>query len=103
MAQDFSFAEEIKTLLAKWFWGLVVIGIVGYVLWFGPTVAWYSVEYWVSPDKVYVDSKPTDCDFWRAPMGTKGCHYEEVVFAHKAMDNSKKYSWVGVQWAKKSD
>jgi len=28
---------------------------------------------------VTIQSQPTDCDFWSAPIGTKPCHYERRV------------------------
>lgn len=61
-----------------WGW-LVLIGIAAYIYWWGIDVVWYSAEYGVSTDKVHIDPKPTDCDFWHAPVGFKGCHYEREV------------------------
>jgi hypothetical protein len=58
--------------------GLSFAGVAAYVYWVGGIgVVWYAVEYRVPTDKVYIDPKPTDCDFWRAPLGYKGCHYED--------------------------
>jgi hypothetical protein len=39
----------------------------------------YSVTESVDYDNVYMNDQPSDCDFWRAPIGIKGCHYDRVV------------------------
>jgi hypothetical protein len=54
-------------LPASWFWHL-----------------WYSVEYSVATDQVDWKAKPSDCDWGRAPLGEKGCHYEKTVTAFNA-------------------
>lgn len=45
---------------------------------------WYSklaYELYYSVDSVHlaIDKKPHDCDFWKAPLGEKECHYKRVV------------------------
>jgi hypothetical protein len=87
-----------------------------YVFWVGPSVLWYAVEYKVSPKKIQIDSKPADCDFWHAPVGFKGCHYERSVVALRcdkpddegfaicrADDRNVNHDHVSVKWFKKSD
>lgn len=39
----------------------------------------YSMQYEVDYDHVFVNDEPTDCNFMRAPLGTKGCHYDRIV------------------------
>ena len=39
----------------------------------------YSMQYNVDSDHVFVNDEPTDCNFMRAPLGTKGCHYDRIV------------------------
>lgn len=73
----------------------------------------YSIKYAVSADKIYLDPKPKDCDFWRAPFGTKGCHYQRVVIAQHAKgirqirpgegDPNEQFDSVLISWVKKSD
>jgi len=65
-----------------WIWGSVFVGIAACSYWIGPNV--YAIKYSVSADRVFVDPKPTDCDFWHAPLGNKGCHYERIVTASYA-------------------
>jgi len=70
-----------------WIWGSVFVAIAACFYWVGPSV--YSIKYAVSADKIYVDPKPTDCDFWRAPLGNKGCHYERIVVARYAAGSGR--------------
>jgi hypothetical protein len=94
-----------------WMWGVVFVAIFAYIYWVGPSV--YSVKYAVSADKIYVDPKPTDCDFWHAPLGKKGCHYQRVVIARYAKgireihpresDPNERFDSVLISWVKKSD
>jgi len=67
-----------------WFWGFVFVAMAVCFYWLDPSV--YSIKYAVSADKIYVDPKPTDCDFWHAPVGKKGCHYQRVVIARDAKE-----------------
>jgi hypothetical protein len=94
-----------------WIRGAVFVAMAVCFYWFGPSV--YSIKYAVSADKIYVDSKPIDCDFWHAPLGKKGCHYQRVVIARSAKgireirpgetDPDVRYDSVRISWVKKSD
>ena len=58
-------AHETNTRLmgVLLFW-LVAVGVAIWVYSVGGiNVAWYSLRYKVSTDKVHVDAKPRDCDF----------------------------------------
>jgi len=39
----------------------------------------YSIQYRVDYNHVFVNDEPTDCNFMRAPLGTKDCHFERIV------------------------
>lgn len=39
----------------------------------------YASRYGVSVEEVSLQEKPTSCDWWHAPIGDKGCHYDVVV------------------------
>ena len=59
------------------------IGVCPLVAVFGDDV-WYSkiayeLYYSVDSSKLSIDKKPHDCDFWKAPIGQKECHYKRVV------------------------
>jgi hypothetical protein len=94
-----------------WFWGFVFIAMAACFYWLGPNV--YSIKYAVSADKIHVDPKPTDCDFWHAPVGKKGCQYQRVVIARNAKevreirpgesDPNQRFDSVLISWVKKSD
>jgi hypothetical protein len=94
-----------------WIWGSVFVAIAAWFYWFGPSV--YSIKYAVSADKIYLDPKPPDCDFWHAPVGNKGCHHQSVVIARDAKDVreiqrddgdfNRRFDSVLISWVKKSD
>ena len=65
--------------IRRWIWAAVFVAITACFSWVGPSV--YSIKYALSADKIYLDPKPPDCDFWHAPVGNKGCHYQSVVIA----------------------
>jgi hypothetical protein len=68
-------------IIGAWIWGTIIVGSIAYAVYaFGFSPLWYSLEYSVSPRKVYIDSKPTDCNFWHAPVGFKDCRYQRFVW-----------------------
>jgi hypothetical protein len=103
-----AWGDNVGTNIRGLFWG---IAIVACFCSFGPSV--YSIKYAVSADKIYVDPKPTDCDFWHLPVGTKGCHYQRVVIARDSKevrelrpgesDPNQRFDSVVISWVKKSD
>jgi len=72
--------------------------LAGWLYFVGFNATWYMVEYQVSPDKIHVDAKPKDCNFWRAPLGDQECHYEASATAYNATgqvvggDDAPKYA-----------
>ena len=97
--------------IRRWIWGSVFVAIIACFYWVGPSV--YPIKYSVSADKIYVDPKPPDCDFWHVPVGNKGCHYQRIVIARDAkavreirpgkIDPSERFDSVLISWVKKSD
>lgn len=63
------------------FWGGFVICFLAYVL-FGFADAAihskfrYSIQYSTDVEHVQKELRPIDCDFFSAPIGEKGCHYD---------------------------
>jgi hypothetical protein len=58
------------------------------VIWYSWTNAiWYGVQYSVPFDQVHTSNKPSDCDWRRAPLGRKGCHYKATVQGFNAAGN----------------
>jgi hypothetical protein len=59
---------------------IVVVAFVPHILGLPMfTQAWYSFRYGVPWESVEANPKPTGCDFSRAPIGGKACHYDKVV------------------------
>jgi hypothetical protein len=55
-------------------------------MWLSKTrISWW---YGVSADQVTLEKKPADCNFFRAPLGSKGCHYDSQVSAIQVKTNS---------------
>jgi len=50
---------------------------------------------------VLVDKYPADCDWWHAPIGEKGCHYEKYISIEP--DKGRPVSYVRVVWVKITD
>jgi hypothetical protein len=108
---EFVWAGGNVGTIRGWFWGFVFVVMAACFYWLGPSV--YSIKYAVSANKIYVDPKPTDCDFWHAPVGKKGCHYQRVVIARDAKevrairpgesDPNQRFDSVLISWAKTSD
>jgi hypothetical protein len=45
-----------------------------------PKHAWaYALRYDTTDSHVSITPEPTDCNFWYAPIGFKGCHYKRVI------------------------
>ena len=64
--------------------GAIVALIIAWLVILGLGDLWHSklrYAWWynVSSDQVTTEKKPTDCDFLRAPLGDKGCHYDREV------------------------
>jgi hypothetical protein len=81
----FTALKEIVFAALKVAFGLlaVVLSIVmiGYVLpLLFPESPWaFALRYSTDGEHVQVLPKPADCDFLRAPIGLKGCHYRKSV------------------------
>jgi hypothetical protein len=70
-----------------WYVGWIFGAVLAATVWLGPgdtwmDALWYSVKYKVSLDQVHMNVKPTDCDWGRAPLGSKGCHFKATVIAY---------------------
>lgn len=81
---------------------LVILAGIGFGIWswISPK-AWYVVRYQVSPKHVFIAPVPHDCDFMKAPIGRKYCHFDEVVTVMP--ENSPNPTDVYVTWNKVED
>ena len=43
----------------------------------------YAEKYHIPLSKVYVDPRPHDCEWDKAPIGSKYCHFEKVISTDK--------------------
>lgn len=60
------------------FWIVVILAIFFWDdIWYS---SWrYGIAYNVSSERVSIDKKPHDCDFLKAPIGSKECHFNRTV------------------------
>lgn len=62
---------------------------------------YYSLRYSIPKKHVLVDKYPADCDWWHAPIGEKGCHYEKYISIEP--DEGRPVPYVRVVWVKITD
>ncbi len=101
-AEEFAKTMPSKGGGAGCLWALIVLVAIcfGGWLWLSPK-AWYEVEYQVSADHIFIDPKPHDCEFLKAPIGNKYCHFEKIVTV--APEGSDNPTDVYVTWEKVED
>lgn len=66
---------------------VVVILAAGFLLWWLLPDTWrikYAMRYMVDLGNITIESKPHDCDWDSAPLGSKHCHYEMIDVAMNA-------------------
>jgi hypothetical protein len=56
---------------------------------------------YVSSSNIIIEDMPHNCDFLKAPIGDKGCHFEKDVAVTK--DDAGRNSRVYVTWDRKED
>lgn len=88
-------SREMIRKIIGWSMALVILGSSGFALLMG---AWEAIV-WMTPtlryaeifntrtDQVEIEAQPTDCDFMRAPIGDKECHYKRMVMAYVTVTN----------------
>jgi hypothetical protein len=99
-------------LLSKWvlyLFGLVLffavilpLVIEEGLMWLAPESRYgYAEKYHVNLTKVSVDPKPHDCEWGKAPIGSKYCHFEKIVLTDK--NEHSEVTAVYVKWEKVQD
>jgi hypothetical protein len=82
-----------------WLWVLVITGLL---VWQNVSdVPRYSTQYGVPEQNVYIDPKPTACDWGHAPLGSKDCHFEKVFTLVK--NDAGRVTEVHISWARVKD
>jgi hypothetical protein len=85
--------ETVKTIIFGLL-GLLVLGFVVECLKNGPANVYYGLLNDVSAERVTIMPQPHDCDFSKAPIGDKECHYERVV----TKSSDKQGNFVIIDW-----
>jgi len=68
----------------------VLLGGVVILLWLGwNSKLRYAIQYGADFDRITISDAPHDCDWDRAPLGNKGCHYKKDVVVIKVGTDPK--------------
>jgi len=79
------------------FAALFLVAIIPAFVWLvAPDKYSYGFTYSVDSHNVFVDKKPTNCDWGHSPLGEKGCHYKKIVAPQK--NDQGKVTSVYVTW-----
>lgn len=92
-------ADFALVICIVWF-GSLLLDYFSYAPWFNRFrySVWYSVD--DSQVKQSQDKVPSDCDFLKAPIGRKGCHYKKHVEVQESPDGNGGKRTVVVYWSK---
>ena len=72
------------------------------LMWLAPESKFgYAVKYGLPDSKVSIEPKPHDCEWGKAPIGSKYCHFEKIVLTAK--NERGKVTAVYVNWEKVQD
>ena len=84
---------ELGVLLRIVLWGIVIVTAVFVVVQFlmpgkhpdilTPGKYQLALKYGLTVDQVFIDPKPTGCDFTDAQLGDKHCHFEQNVYLER--------------------
>jgi hypothetical protein len=91
------FLKAVQLLLAltALFIGVLIVGYLASLagMYFVSPEDYYSSIYNVPKDHVYIQAEPHDCEWEKAPIGKKYCHYEKRM-VHD--ENQVVVTWVKV-------
>ncbi len=69
-----------------------------------PQSPWaYAIQYNTEAEYVVIDPKPHDCEFDKAPIGNKYCHFDKIVTTKNGDESVNHKSLVMVTWSKVSE
>jgi hypothetical protein len=74
---------------------------IGILWWLIPDKYEYSFWYHVDSDNVVIEEQPHNCDWERAPLGDKGCHYKKVVTRQR--NDGHKVTGIYISWERVQD
>lgn len=74
---------DARSLLSLATWAAAFIFLMGAgslgILYECSPQQWYAMQNNIPVERVSVQPKPHDCEFMKAPLGDKNCHFERVV------------------------
>jgi hypothetical protein len=92
----------IMICFAFFFTVIVPLVVLEGAMWLTPESKFgYASKYGLPDNKVFVQSKPHDCEWGKAPIGSKYCHFEKIVLTDK--NEQGKVTAVYVNWEKVQD
>jgi hypothetical protein len=97
-----SLFKRLEASIIFIFWVAVVLGVIWWMLPSSLTDPInYQVQYDVSRDHLFLTPMPHDCDFDKAPLGNKECHFKKVVtVGHNDANLPYKVTDVYISWEK---
>lgn len=66
----------------KIFWSIIGFGALAVCTWLFLPDGWrikYVIRYLTPYEHISIEERPTLCDWSRAPLGNKACHYEKNI------------------------
>ncbi len=74
---------SLSKFLLRNFVGVLIGGLIlymaGYIVIHGVWQSYYATRYDVPVERVSIQPKPHDCEWGKAPLGEKYCHFERIV------------------------
>ena len=68
---------------------LLVLGFLVFLWWRIFPESWYAFVNGTDIDLVHIQPEPHDCDFSKAPLGDKECHFEKQVVTQRDSKTGK--------------
>jgi hypothetical protein len=97
--------EQLEASIIFVSWVAVLLGVIWWLLPSSFTAPInYQVQYDVPRDHLFLTPRPHDCDFDKAPMGNKECHFKKLVTVeHNDPNLPYKVTDVYINWEKVQD
>jgi hypothetical protein len=87
-------------LIIVFSWALVT-GIGSHITTLFPQSPWaYAMQYNTESQYVVIDPEPHDCEFFKAPIGNKYCHFDKTVITSNGDESMNHKTRVLVSWNK---
>jgi hypothetical protein len=94
---------DARSLFSLAVWGAAIMFLIGAgslgILYEYSPQQWYAMQNNIPVDRVSVQPKPHDCEFIKAPLGDKNCHFDRVVTRLQDKDGP----YLIVSWSRVND